>query len=218
MADAREDGRVRDLVAVQVEDRQHGPVARGIDELVRMPGRGERSGFRFAVADHAPDDEVRIVERRTVGMGQAVAQFAAFVDRAGRLRRDMRTDMAVKRELFEEHLHALDVFALVRIHLRGNALQIGRAEHARSAMAGAGHEDHVEVVAFDHTVQMRPYERQRRTRAPVPEQALLDVTNFQRLLQQRVVDQIDHADRKVVARAPPRIDQPDFVGLWIGLL
>ena len=51
-------------------------------------------------------------------------------------------------------------------------------------MAGAGHEDHVEVVALDDPVEMRPYERQRRARAPVAEQAVLDVLELQRLLEQ----------------------------------
>ncbi|SAL79986.1 hypothetical protein AWB67_05548 [Caballeronia terrestris] len=218
VADAREDGRVRDLVAVQVENRQHGAVAHGIEKLVRMPRRGERPGFRFAVADHTGDDEVRIVERGTIRMRQAVAQFAAFVDRAGRLRRDMRTDVAGKRELLEKFLHALDVFALVRIHLRVGALKIGRTEHAGRPMPGASHEDHVEVVALDDPVQMRPCERQRRTRAPVTEQTLLDVIDLERLLQQGVVDQIDHADREVVARTPPRIDQSKLVGAEGSLL
>jgi hypothetical protein len=63
VADAREDGRIGDLVAVEVEDRQHGAVADRIDELVGMPGGGERPGLRLAVADHARDDELGVVER-----------------------------------------------------------------------------------------------------------------------------------------------------------
>ena len=83
--DAREDGRVGDLVAVEVQDRQHRAVARRIEELVRVPAVGERAGLGLAVADHAGDDQVGIVEGRAVGVRQRVAELAAFVDRAGRL-------------------------------------------------------------------------------------------------------------------------------------
>jgi hypothetical protein len=59
-----------------------------------MPRGGERSGLRFAVADYARDDQFGIVERRAVRVRQAVAQLTAFVDRPGRLRRDVRADVA----------------------------------------------------------------------------------------------------------------------------
>ena len=72
-----------------MQDRQHGAVAHRVEELVRVPAGGERAGFRFAIAHDAGDEQVGIVERRAEGVGQRVAQLAAFVDRAGRLRRDV---------------------------------------------------------------------------------------------------------------------------------
>ena len=47
----REHRRIGDLVAVEVQDRQHRAVARRIEKLVGMPGGGERAGFGLAVAD-----------------------------------------------------------------------------------------------------------------------------------------------------------------------
>ena len=67
-----------------------------------MPGGRQRAGLRFAVADHRGDDQIRIVERRAAGMREHVAQFAAFVNRAGSLRRAVAADAAGKRELLEE--------------------------------------------------------------------------------------------------------------------
>ena len=66
----------------------------GIEKLVRVPARGERAGLRFAVADDGGHDEVGIVERRAVGVTQRVAEFAAFVNRAGRFRRDVTRNAA----------------------------------------------------------------------------------------------------------------------------
>ena len=64
-----------------------------------MPGRRERPGLRFAVADDARDDQLGVVERRAEGMAQRIAELAAFVDRSRAspatrgwgCRREMRT-------------------------------------------------------------------------------------------------------------------------------
>ena len=69
--DPREHRRVGDLVAVQVQDRQHRAVARRVQELVRVPAGGERAGLGLAVADDAQRQQVRVVERRAVGVQRA---------------------------------------------------------------------------------------------------------------------------------------------------
>jgi hypothetical protein len=82
-ADAGQERGVVDLVAVEVQDRQHRPVADRVEELVAVPARGEGAGFGLAVPDHGEGDQVRVVEDRPVGVGDAVAQLAALVDAAG---------------------------------------------------------------------------------------------------------------------------------------
>jgi hypothetical protein len=47
-----------------------------------MPGSGEGTRFRLAIADDAGDDEIGIVERCSEGMTERVAQLAALMDRA----------------------------------------------------------------------------------------------------------------------------------------
>ena len=84
-ANSRQHRRIGDLVSVQMENRQHRAVTNRIQELVRVPGCGERPGFRFAVAHHHADDQIGIIECRTKRMRDAVAQFAAFVDRSWNL-------------------------------------------------------------------------------------------------------------------------------------
>ena len=100
--DPAQDGRVGDLVAVEVQDRQHRSVPRRVQELVRVPARGERAGLGLAVADHAGDQQVGVVERGAVGVRERVAELAALVDRARRLRRDVARDAAGERELPEQ--------------------------------------------------------------------------------------------------------------------
>jgi hypothetical protein len=80
VVDAGEDGRVGDLVAVEVQDRQHRAIVDGIEKLVGLPRRCQRTGFRLTVADAAGDDEVGIVEHRPERMTEGIPEFAAFVN------------------------------------------------------------------------------------------------------------------------------------------
>jgi hypothetical protein len=102
LRDPGEDGRVGDLVAVEVEDRQHGAVMDGVEELVGVPARGQRAGLRLAVADHAGDHQPRVVERRPVGVHQRVAELPALVDRPRPLGRVVARDAAGEAELAEQ--------------------------------------------------------------------------------------------------------------------
>lgn len=104
---AGQDGRIGDLVAVQMQDRQHSAVARRVEKLVRVPRGGKRPGFGFAVTDDAGDDKVRIVESGAIGMGKRVTQLAALVNRAGHIGRDMARNPTRKGELPEQLAHAL---------------------------------------------------------------------------------------------------------------
>ena len=212
MTDPRQNRGVGDLVAVQIQDRQHGAVPSRVDELVGMPGGGQRSGLGFAVADDAGHDQIGIVECHSVGVRQAVAKLSALVDRTRRLRGHVAADVTGKRELLEETPHPFDVLALVRIDLGVRPFQIRRAEHARRPVARSGHENHVEVVLDDQPVEMDPDERERRTRAPVAKEPVLHVLGLERLLQQRVVLQVDHSHGQVVARAPVGVHQRQHRG------
>ena len=71
--DAREDSRVGDLVAVEVQDGQHGAVGDGIEKFIGLPRCRQRPGFRLAIADNAGDDEVGIVEHCPERMAERIA-------------------------------------------------------------------------------------------------------------------------------------------------
>ena len=81
--DTRQNGRIAYLVAIEMQDRQHGTVRHRIEELVGVPCGGQRAGFRLAVADDARYDQVRIVERGAEGMTEGIAELAAFVNGPG---------------------------------------------------------------------------------------------------------------------------------------
>ena len=202
MRNARQHGRAGNLVAVQMQNRQHGAVVDRIEKFVRVPARGERAGLRFAIADDAGDEQVGIVERRAEGVRQRIAQFAALVNRTRRLRRDVTRNAAGKGELLEQPLHPVLVLRDVRIDLAVGSFEVGVRHQPGSAVARPGDVDDVQVVFLDDAVQVDIDEVQSRRRAPVAEQARLDVRQLERLLQQRIVVEINLSDGQVVGRAP----------------
>ena len=203
--DAGQHGGVADLVAVQMQDRQHRPVADRVEELGGMPGGGQRPGLGLAVADDAGHDQVRIVERGAERVAQRVAQFPAFVDRSRSRRRHMAGNTAGKRELGEQLLHPGLVLTHVGIDLAVGALEVGVGDQGRTAVAGAGDVEHVQVVLRDDPVEVHVDEVLPRRGAPMPDHQRFHIRERQWPLQQRIVVQIDLADRQVVRRPPVRV-------------
>ena len=202
VADAGQHRGVGDLVAVQVQNGQHAAVAGRVEELVAVPAGGQRSRLGLAVADDAGDDQVGVIEDRAVGVRQCIAQLAAFVDGAGRLRGDVAGNAAGERELGEEPLQARFVLADVRIDLAVRPFQVGVGHQRRPTVPGAGDVEHVQVVLFDDPIQVNVEEVLARRGSPMAEQAGLDVLKLQWLLQERIVHQVNLADRQVVGGSP----------------
>ena len=94
LGNAREHGRVRDLVAVEVEDRQHGAVRTRVEELVRVPAR--REGPVSASPSPTTQETSRsgLSNAAPYACDERVAELAALVDRSWRLRRDVARDAA----------------------------------------------------------------------------------------------------------------------------
>ena len=71
--------------------------------------------------------------------------------------------------------HSFFVFALAWVNFGIGTFQIDRTKHAGCAVAGSGHEDGVEVVLLDKSIEMNISEAQTGTGAPVAEQSIFDV-------------------------------------------
>ena len=195
-----------------MEDRQHGAVARRVEELVRVPARGQRPGLRLAVADDAGHDEVGVVERRAERVGQRVAELAALVDGARASRAPRGSGCRPGNENWRNSRRMPSrVAADARVDLAVGALEVRVGDDRRPAVARTDDVDRVQVVRPDHPVHVRVEQVQAGRRAPVAEQARLDVRGLERLAQQRVVEQVDLADGQVVGGAPPGVDPPQLV-------
>ena len=207
LGDSREHSRVGDLVAVEVQDREHRSVSRRVDELVGVPARGERTCLRLAVADNAEDREARVVEGRAVRVHERVAELAALVNRARRLGRVVARYAARERELPEQLAQPGLVHGHVGVALGVRAFEVG-VRHAGGAAVSRAHDvDRVELTLLDDAVGVRVDEVEAGRRAPVAEQARLDVLELQGTLQERVVEQVDLAGRQEVRRAPVGVDE-----------
>jgi hypothetical protein len=144
----------RDLVAVEVEDREHRAVAGRVQEADALPASLQGAGLRLAIAHHGGHDEVGVVEGGAEGVGEDVAELAALVDGAGRRHAHVARDAARGGELPEEAAQARRVARDVRIDLRVRALEVDLRHDGRPAVPGTGEIDHVGVVPPDEPVQV----------------------------------------------------------------
>src|ERR1019366_1343748 len=101
MLDAGEYGWVADLVAIEVQDRQHGSIGNWVEKLVGLPRGCQGACFRFTVADDAGHDQIGIVERGPESMAERVSQLATFVNRPRRRRRNVAGNPTGEGELLE---------------------------------------------------------------------------------------------------------------------
>src|SRR5215469_3677631 len=120
------------------------------------------------------------------------------MNRARRLWRAVAPDPARERKLLEEFFQSLHILALLGINLRIGALQIRWPQHSWCSMTRARQKNHVEVILLDQPVHVHVDERQSRARSPMSKQTILDVLRVQRLRQQRILEQINHAQAEVV--------------------
>ncbi len=194
-AHACENGGVGYLVAVQMEDGQHGPVDGRVEKLVGVPGRRQGSRLGLAVTYDAGHQQVRVVECGSEGMRERIAQLSTLVDRTRRLSGHMAGDTSGERELLEQTLHAAFVARDGRIELGVGALQVDVGHHGRAAMTGTAYVDHVQTTVFDEAVEVHIHQVEAGAGAPVPEQPRLDVFADQRAAQQGVLFEIDLPDR-----------------------
>src|SRR5215475_1919690 len=118
----------------------------------------------------------------------------------------MARNTAWEGELSEQALHALFINRNIRIDLAIGPLKIGVRDQTRTAMPGARDVDHVEIALLDHPVQVNVDEIQARRRSPMTEKPRLDVVLCERFFEQRIVIQVDLADREVVGGPPVRIN------------
>ena len=78
------------------------PSRSGLQELRRVPARGQRPGLRLAVADDAERHQLRVVEHRAERVQQRVPELTALVERARRLGRAVARHAAGEREPAEQ--------------------------------------------------------------------------------------------------------------------
>src|SRR5512133_2579244 len=172
---AGQNGGIRNLVPVEMQDRQHRSITDWIQELVGVPRGRKRTGLGFAVADDACNDQVWVVKGCTVRVRDRVAEFAAFMDGPRSLRSDVARDSAGKRELRKEPLHAMRIAGDVGIDLRVSALQPCRGHERGAAVARTNDVDHVEIALANGAIEVRVKEVEARRRAPVSEQPWFDM-------------------------------------------
>ena len=203
---AAEHGRSGDLRAVEVQDREHGAVALGVDERHALPRPLERAGLGLAVTHDGQRDEVRVVHDGAEGVHEHVAELATLVDRPRRRDRHVARDAARCGELAEEPADAVLVEPDGGELLGVGALEVAGGDERGAAVAGAGEVEHLLARRLDQARGVGIDEGQAGAGPPVAEQPWLDVGVVERTPQQRVGHEVDLTHRQVVVGAPPGVE------------
>src|SRR6202043_3102132 len=152
-----------------MKDRKYRAVACGIQKFVGMPTSRESPGLSFAVADDATDDQIRIVEGGSIRMRHRVAQFAAFMNGAGGLRRYVTGNSMRPGKLAKEPLQSVPAALYRRITLGVRAFEIAVGHDTRAAVARTNDVDHVQVIVLDQPVEVDIEEIQAGCGSPMTE-------------------------------------------------
>src|SRR5215472_4459791 len=118
------------------------------------------------------------------------------MDGTGRLRRNVAGYAIGPAELAEQALHAVAILFDVRVCLGVGALEVSVRHHRRAAMTRTDHVNHVDVALTDNAIPVDVKEVQSGCGAPMTEQAGLHVVEGEAALKQRIVLEVDLADRK----------------------
>ena len=207
-----QDGGSGNLVPVQMQDGQHGAVASGIEELVRVPSGGRRPGLCLTVAHHTGDHQVGIVECGPEGMAQRVAELTALVDGPRGLRAAVTGDAAGEGELAKQPSHALTVARDVGIALAVGAFEPGVGHDGRPPVTWTADEDGAEIQRLDAPAQVGVDEVEPGAGPPVTQQPWLDVLGDEGPPQQRVVHEVDLAGGEVVGSPEVGVEWKQLIG------
>src|SRR3979411_3289313 len=140
-----------------------------------MPRGGERPGLGLPVPDDAGNQQAGVVEGGAESVRQRISELAAFVDRAGYIRRAVAGNPTGKRELLEQALQARLVLPYGGFHWGVPAPRGGVGTQGGPAMPGTDDCEYIAVAGDNDSIQMRVDEIDARSCTPVPQQPRLHV-------------------------------------------
>src|SRR5579884_1474240 len=132
------------------------------------------------------------------------------MDGAGGFRRDVAGNAAGKRELLEQPLHPHFMLTDVGVDFAVRAFQVRIRHEAGTAVTGTGDVDRIQVILLNNAIEVDVDKVQTWRRSPVTEETGFDVLFLQRLFEERIVQQIDLAHRKVVGGSPVGVYGGEF--------
>src|SRR5215217_1011067 len=178
------------------------PSRAGLRKLMDFQEPSSGPGLGLAIADDSSDEEVRVVEGSTEGVGEDVAELTALVDRAWGGHAHVARHPTGGRESPEKPLHPRGVLRNIGVDFGVGAFEVHVRQDGRTAVTRTRQVDGVQVMHPDEAVDVDVDEAETRRGPPVPQEARLYVRRIQRLAQEGVGLQVDLAYCQVVCGLP----------------
>ncbi len=154
VGDARKYRRIRNLIAVEVQDRQNNAVGERVHELIGLPRGGKRACLCLAIADDSNCEQGRIGKHSSISMGKRIAELASLMDRTRGFRCKVARYTTWIRKAAEELLQPHLVVCNKRIPFAVRSIENRLRRASRSTMARAHQKNGILSVVMNKTVHM----------------------------------------------------------------
>jgi hypothetical protein len=141
VTDSCEDGRIVDLVSVEVEYWEDGTISDRIEEFGAVPTSSKRTRLSLSISNHCQRDQIGVIKDRSEGVRNRVTKLSSLVNATWGLGSRVTTNSTGERKLLEEPLQAFLVFCYVGIYLRVGPFEVGLRDDCWGSMAGARNEE-----------------------------------------------------------------------------
>ena len=175
MRNTWENGRVTDLVSVQMKDWKNSTVCDRVQEFVGLPWSSKRPCFSFTVTDNNCSDKIWVVQNSTKAVSNWISKFSTLIDRTWCFWSTVTRNSAWEWELLKHFLHTFLILADVRINFTIRTFQISVGNQEVSAMSRTGKKNHIQIITFDDTVAVYIDEVLSRYGSPVSDDFFLDL-------------------------------------------
>ena len=169
VAHAPKQGGAGEFVAIDVQNRQHRPRRSRVEVIIGMPGSSQRTGFGFAIANDAGHQQVGVVEGGSIGMGEAIAQFAPLLNLTGCAGYEVTRQTEGPRKRPDQVAYTRHARLVLRVEFTQSTFQKQVGKVGGCAVTRPRHQQNAGIGILHKPVQVGINQVQARRGSPMPQ-------------------------------------------------
>ena len=167
--------RCRNLITVEVKNRQYYAIFARVKQLIEMPSASRRPGLGFAVTNQTSYRQIRIIHRRTITSAERVTKFTALENHARRLGIRMTRKTVRPAKFAAQFANTIQVSLHRRIKISKRTFQKQISLQCWEAMPRPQYKHHVLIMLLGRVAEMRVSKVNTWPASPVSENPRFDI-------------------------------------------